>query len=364
MPFFGASDLQHLLADMGVSITLGSTTVKGIVDIADDAQHDTEAGPLIGKTTKVLVVTGALPGLATEAMLVIDGRDYSVLSALQVGDGAYTQITAEEDVVTQAQFEAMQLIADRKVSRMYYDFERVATYRQITRPNGAAWALACEPPLYRPVMNVPGANRSHQVFLEDNVSDDSMGVMDFWWWLRYEFRCGVSPGMLAGGSATMRAGIQIGTPAKSSGMTAQNIDPPWSDPPKVPYVRFGVQPFLGNYFFESAAGDEVTPRFHIDLGAWATGEAPILGLLYDPLVPSVTCLKNGVALYTHTDLATLPRFGGSYVDDSTYRTGAGLFVESGSDPGGYIQGFFYRGVVTLHHDAGNVNGGSPATHWY
>lgn len=88
MSFYGASDLDAMLAEFGVPVVLGSQTVDGILDISDVG----DAGELITKQASVLVKTGALKNLKEGASLDVDGKSYLVTGTDQLGDGATTQV--------------------------------------------------------------------------------------------------------------------------------------------------------------------------------------------------------------------------------------------------------------------------------
>ncbi len=82
-----------MLEALGEPITLGSTTVLGIVDATDavvgrDGQYPEQvAGSLI-----VHVITGSLPGLEGGAVVTFRGQSYTVREQLQIEDGALTRL--------------------------------------------------------------------------------------------------------------------------------------------------------------------------------------------------------------------------------------------------------------------------------
>lgn len=86
--FYGASDLDALLAEFGVPVELEGQTVQGIVDIADLG----DAGEPITKGFTVLVKTGALTELAEKASIKVDGKKYRVTATEQLDDGALTRV--------------------------------------------------------------------------------------------------------------------------------------------------------------------------------------------------------------------------------------------------------------------------------
>lgn len=89
--FFGGADLQPLLNQVGVDVTVGTTTVKGMRDVEDVAGPIGDAATLYQKQVRVRVVTGAL-ALTEGATITVEGVSFRVIAAHQVGDGAYTLV--------------------------------------------------------------------------------------------------------------------------------------------------------------------------------------------------------------------------------------------------------------------------------
>jgi len=95
MTFFRASDIDDLIATCGgLDVTLGATTVKGLIDIADESIESGQAATFYGKVVTIAVKTGTLPGLAEGAALTADGVAYRVQRVVQIDDGALTVINA------------------------------------------------------------------------------------------------------------------------------------------------------------------------------------------------------------------------------------------------------------------------------
>lgn len=94
MANFGAADVPALLRDLGVDITLGANTVKGLVDRADGRvlQGDGGMAAVIGRDVLVTLQTGSLAGLVVGASITVDGVSYKVASLLAVEDGELTQV--------------------------------------------------------------------------------------------------------------------------------------------------------------------------------------------------------------------------------------------------------------------------------
>lgn len=93
MAFFGFSDIDAMIAATGgVDVTVGATTVKGLVDIADESVLQGQAADFVGHVVSVTVKTGALTGLAEGVALTADGVNYQVMRVQQIDDGALTLI--------------------------------------------------------------------------------------------------------------------------------------------------------------------------------------------------------------------------------------------------------------------------------
>lgn len=90
--YYGASDLDAMLAEFGVPVVLGQWTGTGIVDTTDQDLLAAEASHFVGKVMAVVVKTGVLVGLAEGATLEVDGTSYRVIQAHQQDDGALTRV--------------------------------------------------------------------------------------------------------------------------------------------------------------------------------------------------------------------------------------------------------------------------------
>lgn len=96
MSYYQAADLPVLLEDFGVDVTLGETTVKGILDEADEEILASGApSPITGKGVVFTLETGALPGLDEGVSFTSGGTTYTVRQLMQYGDGAYTRVLCE-----------------------------------------------------------------------------------------------------------------------------------------------------------------------------------------------------------------------------------------------------------------------------
>jgi hypothetical protein len=89
MPNFGAGDVPALLRDLGVDVTLGATTVKGLVDRAGSRILEGDGTPaaMIGRDILVTMQQGSLPGLAVKSQLTVDGVSWVVSTILEIEDG-------------------------------------------------------------------------------------------------------------------------------------------------------------------------------------------------------------------------------------------------------------------------------------
>ena len=97
MSFLGESDIAAMLADLaaaggGVDVTLGPTTVKGLLDREAAELFGGEMPGVVSADEVVHVQSGALPGLASGASVMVGGTAYVVLKVLPYGDGAMSWV--------------------------------------------------------------------------------------------------------------------------------------------------------------------------------------------------------------------------------------------------------------------------------
>lgn len=91
--FFQGGDVQALIDGAGgVSVTVGSTTAKGIRNIVDDELVKDEVGVIAGTVIEVVVKTGTFTGLQQGAAITVEGTSYSVIQARRIEDGALTRV--------------------------------------------------------------------------------------------------------------------------------------------------------------------------------------------------------------------------------------------------------------------------------
>jgi len=91
--YYGASDIQLMLDEFGVSVVFGSLTVKAIIETPDQTLwQGGQAGGVMGQVTMLVIKTGALPGLAANSLLTADGVSYKVIQVQKADDGALTHV--------------------------------------------------------------------------------------------------------------------------------------------------------------------------------------------------------------------------------------------------------------------------------
>lgn len=94
--FFGSDDIPALLADVGVDVTVGATTVKGIRDEVGAQAYQGDQGTAVGTFVAVFVQRGALPGLAMGGAIQVDGVDLIARSIQPIDDGALLRVELVE----------------------------------------------------------------------------------------------------------------------------------------------------------------------------------------------------------------------------------------------------------------------------
>jgi hypothetical protein len=82
-------DLDLFLADFGVSVTSGSVTGVGILDMPSEIVAD---GVVLTTDYKVTVKTSQFGGLLYGAPVTVDGVNYQVREAIKVDDGSFTDL--------------------------------------------------------------------------------------------------------------------------------------------------------------------------------------------------------------------------------------------------------------------------------
>lgn len=97
MSFLCEADVAAMLSDLaeaggGVDVTLGATTVTGLLDREAVEILGGEMPAVVAADEIVHIRSGALSGLASGAPVTVGGVDYVVLKVLPYGDGAMTRI--------------------------------------------------------------------------------------------------------------------------------------------------------------------------------------------------------------------------------------------------------------------------------
>jgi hypothetical protein len=89
---YGSSKTNGFLARFGESVTLGGTTVNGLIDVVDLAPSGPEHGQLVGRYTRAVVKVGALPGLVQGAAVTIRSASYKVQELRLGEDGELVEV--------------------------------------------------------------------------------------------------------------------------------------------------------------------------------------------------------------------------------------------------------------------------------
>lgn len=90
--YFAGGDLQPMLDTLGIPVTVGTTTAKGIRDIADEAVASAEDGSVYGRLVTLIVKTGTFAGLVSGAAIAVEGANYTVKQVQLVDDGSLTRV--------------------------------------------------------------------------------------------------------------------------------------------------------------------------------------------------------------------------------------------------------------------------------
>lgn len=97
MANFGAGDVPALLAEMGVDVTVGAVTAKGLVDRADhQLLAENGMAGIVGRAVVVTIRTGSLPAIAESGPITVDGASLMVRSIRAIEDGELTEVLCAE----------------------------------------------------------------------------------------------------------------------------------------------------------------------------------------------------------------------------------------------------------------------------
>ena len=93
MPSLDDQDIPAMLDAFGEPVTLGATTVSGLVDrVGVEVLAGRDGPDLTSNRITVTVKTGSLPGLASNVTIAVGGVAYLVRERLPLDDGAFTQL--------------------------------------------------------------------------------------------------------------------------------------------------------------------------------------------------------------------------------------------------------------------------------
>lgn len=92
-------DIPTMLAELGVDVSQGGNTVKGIVRQFNETDLEFEgAGELVTRALVVTIKTGSLgvqPGPVPGSAITVDGVNHKVLKSMALGHGVLTQIICQ-----------------------------------------------------------------------------------------------------------------------------------------------------------------------------------------------------------------------------------------------------------------------------
>ncbi len=93
----GETDIAAMLADLaaaggGVAVTIGTTTVTGLLDREAVELLGSEMPGVIAADEVVHVASASLPAIASGTAITVDGKSYVVAKVLPYGDGAMTRL--------------------------------------------------------------------------------------------------------------------------------------------------------------------------------------------------------------------------------------------------------------------------------
>lgn len=94
--YYREQEIQMMLNEFGVDVTVGATTAKAIVDRTDEELIRAGFGTMVGKAIVVTAKTGTLT-ITEGVAITVDGVAYKMGKALKSGDGALTQILCAKD---------------------------------------------------------------------------------------------------------------------------------------------------------------------------------------------------------------------------------------------------------------------------
>lgn len=90
--YYGSGDIQALLDEFGIPVTVGAVTAKAVRDTQDEAVAAAEDGSIVGRMVSLVVKTGTYPTLAEGVAATVEGTAYTVKQQLLIDDGALTLV--------------------------------------------------------------------------------------------------------------------------------------------------------------------------------------------------------------------------------------------------------------------------------
>ena len=96
--YYNAAEIQMMLDEFGVDVTISGITAKGIVDRVDEEEAVGYQTHQIGKSIMVTGKTGTWPALAVEIVAIVDGVTYRVVQIMQIEDGALVKFVCATEL--------------------------------------------------------------------------------------------------------------------------------------------------------------------------------------------------------------------------------------------------------------------------
>ena len=95
--FFEENDIQPMIDDFGVDVTIQGTTLRGLLDIVTYNLNEGHGAPVLSSIIRVSVKTKAFPSVTIGDPIRADGVALKIREYSKVGDGALTEIYCTED---------------------------------------------------------------------------------------------------------------------------------------------------------------------------------------------------------------------------------------------------------------------------
>jgi hypothetical protein len=92
-PAFGDADIPALMADMGISITVGGVAGIGLLDEADQILvQDVNRGEVVATATTLTIQSSAFPSAKIDDAVVVGSKHFTVRERLRESDGGLTKL--------------------------------------------------------------------------------------------------------------------------------------------------------------------------------------------------------------------------------------------------------------------------------